>query len=243
VTRIIPAEEKVMLVSNSVRRSAVVAVLAIGVAACSDSLTAPVAVSPEAGPLMSRGHQNYGNDDADSDYSEKAKVGSRTFTIKPGESVKEKLGAHVLTIPADAVCDPETSGYGPVYWDQPCAPIDRPIEITARWATIKGQAVIRFEPDIRFVPAADDDPSRWVVLSAKHWKRFDPAAYYAILWRDPVSLKWVDESAVDASQKAYFDSKGKRVSRRLKHFSDYYLWCDFGSYNVTSGFLEDLGGW
>jgi hypothetical protein len=229
-----------MLVSNSVRRGAIVAVLAIGVAACSDSLTAPVGISPDAAePLLAKGGSN------DSDGSNDGrKISSRTFTIRPGQSVKEKLGEHTLTIPADVVCDPATSGYGVGSWDLPCSPIDKPIEVTAYWTEYKGDAVIRFKPDLRFVPAGNDK-SRWVVLSVKHTKGIDPNQYYTILWRDPVTKAWIDESVQDASQVTHAKKNLKRVSRRLKHFSEYYLWFGLGSYNVTSGFMDDLGlgGW
>lgn len=225
-----------MLVSKSVRSSATVALLAFGVAACGDSLTAPAGISPEAAePLLAKG----------SSANSGKKIGSRTFTIRPGKAVSEKFGEHTLAMPADAVCDPATSGYGVAFWDLPCSPIDKEIEVTAHWTEYKGDPVIRFKPDLRFVPASKDR-SRWVVLSVKHTKEIDPNQYYTILWRDPVTNAWIDESVEDASQVAHAKRNLKRVSRRLKHFSDYFLWAGFGSYNVTSGMDEAiglLGGW
>jgi hypothetical protein len=234
VTRTILAKEKVMLVSKSVRHSAIIAVLSIGVAGCSDSLTAPVAISPEpAEPLFAKGGSG-----------KNGKVSSRTFTIRPGRAVKENFGEHHLTMPPNAICDPATSGYGVSYWNLPCNPVDREIEVTAYWTEYKGDPVIRFKPDLRFVPAGDDQ-SRWVVLSVKHTKGIDPDKYYTLLWRDPATNEWIDESVEDASQKTDAKKNLRRVSRRLKHFSDYYLWFGFGSYNVTSGMGDflGLGGW
>jgi hypothetical protein len=227
-----------MLVSRSVRSSTVVALLAFGLAACSEGPTAPAGISPDdAGPLLSKGSGG------DGEYS--GKVGSRTFRIQPGQAVKEKFGEHHLTMPADAVCDPATSGYGVRFWDRPCRPIGKEIEVTAYWTEYKGDPLIRFKPDIRFVPAGNDK-SRWVVLSVKHTKAIDPEQYYTILWRDPVTNAWIDESVKDTSQTAHAKKNLRTVSRRLKHFSYYFIWAGFGSYNVTSGMAGDvfgLGGW
>ena len=235
-----------MLVSKSMRSSTIVALLALGVAACSDSLTAPAVISPEAAdPLMSRAGDS--DSDADSDgnsdhyeNNDRLKSGTRKFRIRPGKAVLKKLGDHRLSIPANVVCDPASSGYGPGYWDAPCRPITRPIEVTAKWATLNGQAVIHFTPNLRFVPS--DERSRWVILRAKASKDIDPANSYAMLWHNPETLQWVDEAALDPTLRVILDRRGRIVSRRLKHFSRYMLWSGRGSYNVTSGMDDAFGG-
>ncbi len=233
-----------MLVSKSVRGSTVVALLAFGLAACGESPTAPAGISPEvAEPLMAKGSGG-GNSNSGSSSSGKSAIGSRTFLIVPGAAVVEKLGDHLLSMPANVVCDPATSGYGRSYWDQSCATVQRPIEVTARWTTFRGRPVIRFSPDLRFVPS--NDASRWVTLTMKDGKGINPAQYYTILWYDDEAGSWIDESVEDASLRARSSQSGNMVSRRLKHFSDYFIWSGFGSYNVTSGMDGDLfglGGW
>jgi hypothetical protein len=87
-----------------------------------------------------------------------------------------------------------------------------------------------------------DDASRWVQLWLKDSKGIDESLYYAILWHDTASGQWVDESKTDASLSARTHQSGNLVARRLKHFSDYFLWVGLGSYNVTSGLGGDVFG-
>jgi hypothetical protein len=237
-----------MRVFTSTRGSALATLLLFGLGACGESTTAPVPFSAEsadlleaAEPLMSaRGDDSDSDSDVHVAYSGSGRVkhGSRKFTIRPGKSVRKKLGDYQLSIPAGVVCDPATSGYGPSYWNAPCRSLNRPLAVTAEWVTVDGNQFIRFRPAIRFAPSSN--PRNWVILSAKPDGAFDPLKNYAILWRDPVTQTWVDESATDPSLKAQLDPRTNRVLRRLKHFSDYYLWSGFGSYNVTSGFKEDV---
>jgi hypothetical protein len=228
-----------MLVSNSVRKSTIASLLVLGLAACSEGPTSPVGISPDAGPLMSSGSDgNSGSSGRGQD------AGSLTFTIWPGLPMGQKFGDHVLSIPANAVCDPATSGYGSAFWELPCAPLSHPIQVTATWSTRNDQPVVSFSPDLRFAPS--DDESGWVKLSLKASKGIDPDLYYAILWYDSAAGRWVDESQTDPSLRARTNQSGNMVTRRLKHFSDYELWAGFGSYNVTSGTgmeMISLGGW
>jgi hypothetical protein len=210
-------------------RNTAVTLLALGLAACSEGPTSPVQISPDAAPLMVSGR---GQD-----------AGSRVFTIWPGLVHAEKFGDHVISIPANAVCDPATSGYGVQFWDLPCEPIKQPIQVTATWSERNGRPVISFSPDLRFAPS--DDPSRWVNLTLRDTKGIDSQLYYAILWFDTASGQWVDESVSDATLRTRTHQSGNLVVRRLKHFSDYFLWVGLGSYNVTSGIGDDMlwGAW
>jgi hypothetical protein len=221
--------------STSVRKTTWLVLLALGVGACSEGTTAPVGLSPEAsGPLMSSGSDGVSGRGQD--------IGSRVFTIWPGIPTGQKFGDHVLFIPGDATCEPATSGYGAAYWDLPCTPLQAPLQVTATWTVrADGQPVVSFSPDLRFAPS--DDPSRWVNLSLKSVRGIDPNLHYAILWYDKAAGKWVDEATTDPTLRARTSQSGNLVTRRLKHFSDYWLYAGFGAYNVTSGLegIEILG--
>jgi hypothetical protein len=229
-----------MLVSKPVRSSTVIALLAVGIAACSDGLTAP----PNGGfdpsePLLATGSGgNSGNASINS--TRGRDVGSRTFTIWPGVPVLEKFGDHVLSMSKNVVCDPATSGYGAAYWDAPCARAKRPIEVTATWSTRNGRPVVSFSPDLRFAPSNNE--RYWVQLSLKDPKGIRPDLYYAILWFDKEAGRWIDESQKDPTLVARTSQSGNLVTRRLKHFSYYALWVGFGGYNVTSGLGGDMLG-
>jgi hypothetical protein len=240
-----PAKENVMLVSfKSLRSVAVVALLAFGVAACSEGLTAPqTGLDPSSEALFAKGgNGNSGNgSNGGSESGRGRNSGKRTFVIVPGSPVFEKFGDHVLSMPANVVCDPATSGYGSAYWELPCARLARPIEVTAAWSTHSGRPVISFTPHLRFAPSKHQ--SQWVELSLRDDKGIDPKRNYAILWYDEQARRWVDESQTDPTLKTRTSQSGNLVTRRVKHFSEYALWSGFGSYNGTAGRAGDGSGW
>jgi hypothetical protein len=241
-----PAEEKLVL--KTMRSSAVVAVLAVGLAACSEGPTAPTGPTFDISePLLAKGssdNSGNGNSGKGSSPGRGKDVGIRKFTIYPGVDVQERFGDHVLKIPADVTCDPATSGYGAAFWELACARATRPIEVTATWTVWKGTPVISFSRDLRFVPSKRE--REWVTLSLKTTGELKPSDVFTILWYDKEARRWVDESLTDPTLKAHAVNGGDLVKRRLKHFSDWALWVGLGSYNVTSGLGGDVdvwGGW
>ena len=237
-----------MLVFRTMRRGAVVVVLAAALAACAEGPTAPPQQQQGfdlSGPLLAKGGSGSGsNKGSGSESSGRGKdSGSRTFTIWPNIPVFEKFGDHLLTMPANVVCDPATSGYGAAYWDLPCSRVTTPIQVTATWTTHNGRPLISFSPDLRFAPSSTEQ--QWVNLWLRAPKDVDPALKYAILWYDSQAKRWVDESLADSTLKARLEG-ANLVTRRLKHFSDWALWVGLGGYNVTSGLgggLDVWGGW
>jgi hypothetical protein len=246
VTDIVRAKEIGMFVSKLVRSSTIVALLALGLAACSDGLTAPQQSSgfDPGEALLAKGSSGSGSGSGSSGKPGRGlDAGTRTFTIFPGLPVFEKFGDHILTMPANVVCDPARSGYGSAYWDAPCPRTWKPIKVTATWGISNGQPVISFSPDLRFAPSNNED--QWVELMLRDPRGLKPEMYYTILWFDAAANRWVDESQTDPTLKARALG-GNFVARRLKHFSYYSLWVGLGSYNVTSGMggdVRDLGGW
>jgi hypothetical protein len=221
-TRTITAKEKGMFVSKSVRSSTIVAFLTLGLAACSDGLTAPQSSGFDPGGALmakSSGKGGPGTSGSGSEQSGRGQhEGTRTFTIYPGIPVFERFGDHILTMPANVVCDPVTSGYGSAYFDAPCARSKEPIEVTATWAERGGRPVIHFSPDLRFAPSNSE--LQWVKLSLRDGRGVKPDLYYTILWYDAAAAKWVDESQADPTLQARTVLGGLLVTRRLKHFSD-----------------------
>ena len=101
-----------------------------------------------------------------------------TFTITPTLSQSVKLGDHTVLIPANVICDPATTAYGVGEWDKSCALARSPITFRAITGTRHGYAAIEFEPDARFAPAADNQPSRWVTLTLRDAKKLDDKKGY-----------------------------------------------------------------
>jgi hypothetical protein len=130
------------------------------------------------------------------------------------------VNGHTVTIPAGAICDPGTSGYGPTYWDKPCTPASRSITVQAKaWTDATGHPRVSFSPDVRFVP------SKVVTLSLK-----DPNATASSTLRvnwcvtgSEYAQTCVDESKTDPSLATTFNSSTRTLTRRVKHFSGYMV--------------------
>src|SRR5689334_3597338 len=75
---------------------------------------------------------------------------TRSLTLDPAGN-DYTFGSFQLHVPAGAVCDPATSGYGPDTWDLPCDPITQPLRLSADVSFRDGRAWVDFHPNVRFV--------------------------------------------------------------------------------------------
>jgi hypothetical protein len=219
-----------MHVSTLIRhRAALLAVLATA-AACSDATVAPKPAERPAfdiqalQPLDSR---DGGPSGSSAYYKESGNENVATLTINPNVSWTYAFGEHWIYFPARSICDPATSGYGPTLWDTPCTPTAKAIRITVHWSNSGGHAYARFEPALRFVPAAANNPSRWVILSLHDHKRLDPTQTYSILYGTDDG-RFIDESLTDPTLRAWVDPLHNSVVRRIKHFTGYWLAAGYG---------------
>lgn len=159
-------------------------------------------------------------------------AGVAIFIVDPAVTRDYKFGNNTVHIPAHTICDPETSGYGPGLWDEPCVSLlDHKIAVRARWQPKGGHGAVEFEPDLRFAPSSD--PKKWVVLSLHDKKVISQLRQYSILWLQPWDHEWADESATDVTLKAWTSKDDNVVSRRIKHFSGYM---------ILAGYKGSLGG-
>ena len=142
------------------------------------------------------------------------------FVISPNGGIVD-LGNHAVVFPANSVCDPATSSYGPGTWDAPCSPLQAPIKVHAEVRRTNGQTAVDFTPSLRFVPS--NDPARWVWLVL-----YTPSAVgksdlsgFNILWESGLGAPAVDETPLDSSLRTYIDTWQGISLRRIKHFSGY----------------------
>ena len=188
-------------------------------AACSDSPLAPAAPKRPAGrqapvvvPTASIAPGVY----------------SGTFTVDPAGGGAYLFDGDGVNFPANSICDPALSSYGPSEWDQPCTPLTAPITITVELRVLgPGDVAVDFQPALRFVPS--DDPAQWVTLSMRDADLLDLgfSELPPILWQAPDG-SWVDESAGDATM-ATRRLDELTVYRRIKHFSGYMVGSNRGS--------------
>lgn len=189
--------------SHTSRISAKALFAVVGLAfagACADSVSAPTSEVSVKGPA--------GFDRV---------IGVDHFRYTPTSGAAKRLGEHMIVMPAGAVCDPATSGYGLAYWDAPCTPVTHSIIFTATtMADAQGHPYVTFSPDVRFSPAKE------VYLYLKDGHR-DRAQELSIYWCPTGGLDCVDESKLDPSLQTERVGKSPILGRRLKHVSGYMI--------------------
>lgn len=131
------------------------------------------------------------------------------------------LGKHAIHFPANSICDPRTSTYGPTEWDAPCAVLTEPIQIHAEIRHRDGYQWIEFTPNLRFVPTNDPYQYVWLYMKSEQAQDPDVLSRFAILWAPDDSMFAVDESATDPTLTTYLWRDGGVLFRRIKHFSGY----------------------
>jgi hypothetical protein len=131
-------------------------------------------------------------------------------------------GNHAVVIPAQSVCDPATSSYGPSTWDDPCEPLQSPLRVHAEVRRKDGKTWVDFTPSLRFVPSAY--PSRWawiVMYTPSAVGKSGDLSGFNIYWANSIGGAAVDETPTDASLRTYVDTFSGISIRRIKHFSGY----------------------
>jgi len=209
--------------SRGLRTSAktLMAVLGLGLAAaCSDSLSTPTTEVSVQAPA--------GFDKI---------VGVQTFTYSPSTGVTQRLGDHVISIPAGAVCKAD-GFYATRQWDQPCTPVNHKVVFTATTFTnADGVPYVEFQPAVRF------SPSKEVDLYLRDGKR-STAQVLAIFWCPTVGSPCVDESKTDGTVATTRVGSSATLVRRVKHFSGYMVAVgDEGSCPGSIQYLDDGSEW
>jgi hypothetical protein len=153
---------------------------------------------------------------------------SADFTVTP-EGGTFKLGKHAVIFPANAICDPATSSYGPGTWDEPCTAVDTAVSFHAEIRGDSTGAIIAFTPSVRFVPTDNPEQYAWIMMSNPAVATAEDPSQFAILWvMDDGTM--VDEAKDDPTLATYLYTDQGIVYRRIKHFSAYNAW----------GYLEEI---
>jgi hypothetical protein len=166
--------------------------------------------------------------------------GVYTVTFNPAANQSFALGPNRLVIPANAVCQFGTSGYGSAYWNKPCTPETRPVTLTV---TVKNAS--SSNPQVDFRPAMRFNPQTTVSIyfyvprvtreDQKNWQILYCGSSYSGSSSGSTSGSGsgcVDESVADPSLRSFIDYNASVLFRRIKHFSVYRV--DDSGY-VTGG--------
>ncbi len=159
--------------------------------------------------------------------------GVYTVTVVPGVATSFDIGGTSrLDIPADAICDLATSGYGTGTWDNACTPTSTPVTITVTsTGATTAHPKVSFQPDMRFSP----DKNVQLYMYGKDVTAADAAGWrinYCTVTNGTIGC--VNEATTDSSLVSHVDAVSQVVFRRIKHFSDYTI--DFCDPNVDACF-------
>lgn len=193
----------------------------LAAAACSDTSTAPTSTrsfsaDAPAFDFTAGGRFSFGD--------------SRTsFTVTPAGGTFAVNRLFTVNFPADAICDPSVSSYGPGTWDDGCVTLTQPITITASTRLSNGKVAVDFQPSLRFSPSAvvtiSSDLVSGTVRSNRYYYTINRAALSPLTMSYAKSL---DDSSVadymsDRSLLTHVDLNTGTVWRRVKHFSGYLM--------------------
>jgi len=154
------------------------------------------------------------------------------FRVDNQKGATQKIGEHVINIPANAICDLATSGYGETTWNKSCSPLKGSVVITATVLSgPDGEPMIDFQPAMRFAP------NKEVTLFFKDAK--NGQKNLSINYCNNVGY-CVDESLTNAALKP-FRINNNIVGRRLGHFSGYVIAYDNGLVDISIGLLRKSG--
>jgi hypothetical protein len=133
-----------------------------------------------------------------------------------------RTGNHAVVFPAQSVCDPASSTYGPGTWDDACTPLQSTIKVHAEVRRTVAGTAVDFTPSLRFVPSTN--PGKWVWLVMYTPRALDATgdlSSFNILWESTIGGTLVDETSADATLRTYVDTWQGLSFRRIKHFSGY----------------------
>lgn len=137
------------------------------------------------------------------------------------------IGAHGVWFPANSICDPALTSYGPTEWDKPCTTITQPLAIHAEIREQGGLPYVVFTPDLRFAPAVNAkgglDPKRFVNLYMALDEETKRSGSLEIQWVADSESAPVSEADADPTMRTKRLFGGNVLYRRVKHFSGYLV--------------------
>jgi hypothetical protein len=199
--------------------AAVFAVLSIS---CDQSTTAPGArlrTTPADKPSL--------------DYnSGSAFNGLRTtsFTVTSAGGTFQIGGLYALNFPANSICDPATSTYGPGTWNDPCSTLadGQSVTITATYGFTSSGFTIDFSPALRFntkVLIATNIYADAITSNAAYYAANPSALHYlGIYYRPQLGAAAQTDAAFDGSLVTHVNLRTGIVWRWIKHFSGYNVY-------------------
>ncbi len=194
-------------------------VLGVLLSACSETVVGPKAATnatpiaatfaPEGSPSLSLS-------------GDRAANGVTQFTVSPSGGVFF-VGNHAVVFPANSICDPSISSYGPSHWDDACTTIAQPITITARLSQRNGVSAVDFSPELRFAPASEASRGVWIFMYSPQARRASDLSRFNIMFAPSLGADPVNDAADDPSLRTFVNRAAGVSYRRIKHFTGYVI--------------------
>jgi hypothetical protein len=203
-----------------------VAVLAVLSASCSDSATAPTRSAARHEPATGAPTLDLNSGSLFSG------TRSTTFTVTSAGGRFWIGNSYWVTFPANSICDPATSTYGPGTWDDPCTTLadGKSVTITATYGLTSSGYGVDFQPALRFNPntkvtIATNAYSFALTLFSDYFAANPSALHFLGIYYTPaLGGSGVTDAARDASLMTHVNLSTGIVWRRIKHFSGYNVY-------------------
>jgi hypothetical protein len=214
-------------------------------AACSDTIAPTRSTTVKDLPTLTAFRGGSSSYALSADDNSEGQAETITFKLKAKGG---RARVHGLTIdyPANAVCDPSVSSYGPTEWDTPCTTLTKGITVTAKFWTENGRTQADFSPDIRFDPSKDVYISTYMPALRGQPDNDDTRAKFSIWYsrRDGDTRYFIDDAANDPRLATHFNLRNGKASRKIQHFSGYFvqwgsIWCEDGSDSIDPACLTE----
>ena len=159
---------------------------------------------------------------------------STTFTVTAAGGSFD-VGMFTVNFPANSVCDPAASSYGPGTWDSACTTLGDGQSITVKATygfTLGGGPVVDFSPALRFNPKttvtiSTDVYAPVLTFFRNYWlSNRDALRFFGMYYTPDFGTTGLTDAGRDASLVTHVNLTTGLVWRRIKHFS---------GYNISSG--------
>jgi hypothetical protein len=200
-----------------------------------DQSTGPRSMTPTLTASHAAGRSSTSTAEG-SAFPDMSKDGTYSVTIDPSVANTLVMGASKLEIPAAAVCELGSSGYGPSFWNAPCAPETRTMQLTITISSSGGSGTsIDFNPSLRFNPASNvwltlsapnvsvQDAKNWVILYCASGTGTTSGSGSGGSGSGKDGSKCVNEALTDKDLQTFVDYDLQQLTRRIKHFSVYRI--------------------
>ncbi len=157
---------------------------------------------------------------------------STSFTVTSAGGLFQAGPLYSVLFPANSICDPTTSSYGPGTWDDPCTTLaaGQSVTITATYGFSNGALTVDFSPALRFNPntkviIATSVYATSLTTFANYYAANPSALHFLGIYYEPqLGAAGQTDAGLDPTLVTHVNLTTGIVWRRIKHFSGYNVY-------------------